>query len=371
MSDQQRDYYEVLGVARDADSKAIKDAFRSLALKYHPDRNKEPGAEDRFKEIAEAYAILSDATKRAAYDAGGFAGVAGLNREDLFGGINFEDIFSGLNFDFAEGTPFASFFQRRRSEPTHGANIEVDVVVPLERLVSGGDEVVRLSRPAPCPACHGVGEAGGGTPPACEACHGTGRITRSQRVDTEHVLIQHLLTCPDCGGKGRKLQHPCAQCEGHGMVEQEESLKVKIPVGAEDGVALRVPGKGMPSADSGGKAGDLYVIVRTQPDPRFERVGADLLRLETIAVTDAVLGTTLNVPTLDGSARVVVPPGTQPDAVLRLNGKGLPRFGQDVHGDLFLRLAVQIPEHLTPKEQELYKNLRELESQPKKGICPQ
>jgi len=356
----QRDYYEVLGIARDADAKAIKDAFRDLALKYHPDRNKEPGAEERFKEIAEAYAILSDPKKRADYDARGFAGVAGFSREDLFGGIDFEDIFGGLNFGFGEGSPFESFFHRRHAGPARGANIEVELTVPLERVVSGGEAQVRLTRPAPCPACHGTGEAGGATPPKCEVCHGTGRITHSRRDDKEHVLIQHITTCAACGGQGFTHVHPCPQCHGGGEVEQEESLTVKIPVGAEEGLALRIPGKGMPSPDPGGVAGDLFAVVRTQPDPRFERMGADLLRQTTISVADAVLGTTLTVPTLTGSLSVVVPPGTQPDAVLRLKQQGLPAFGEGPRGDMFLRIKVQMPERLSGPERDLYEKLRAL-----------
>lgn len=354
----QRDYYEVLGVARNAEHRAIRDAFRNLVLKYHPDRNKEPSAEERFKEIAEAYAILSDPKKRADYDARGFAGVAGFSREDLFGGINFEDIFAGLNFDFGGGSPFEGFFHRRRTGPARGTNIEVDLFVPLERVASGGEEEVRLTRPVACPACHGTGEKGGAAPPKCQACAGTGRITHSRRDDKEHVLIQQISTCPDCHGRGSKLEHPCPQCQGRGEVEQEEALAVQIPVGVEEGLALRIPGKGMPSPDPGGVPGDLFVVVRTRPDARFERVGADLMRLETISLTDAVLGTTVNAPTLEGSASVAVPPGMQPDAVLRLKGKGLPAFGEGQRGDLYLRIGVRIPECLTHQEHELYEKLR-------------
>lgn len=361
MADQKRDYYEVLGVARDADAKAIKDAFRELALRYHPDRNKEPGAEERFKDIAEAYAILSDPKKRADFDARGFAGVADFSREDLFGGINFDDIFGGLNFGFGGGNPFEGFFHRHRAGPAHGANIEVEVHVPLARVASGGEVKVQLTRPAPCTACHGSGEAGGAAPPKCEACQGTGRITHSRRDDKQHILIQHVTACADCEGRGFKRVHPCTACQGRGEVVQDESLTLKIPVGVEEGMALRISGKGMPSPDAGGTAGDLYAVVRTEPDPRFERVGADLLRQTAISVVDAVLGTTLTVPTLDGSASVTVPPGTQPDAVLRLKGKGLPVFGKGAHGDLYVRLAVSIPQHLSAAQRQLFEQLRALE----------
>lgn len=361
MAEQQRDYYEVLGIARDADPKAIKNAFRDLALKYHPDRNKEPGAENRFKEIAEAYAVLSDPKKRADYDDKGFAGVADFSRDDLFGGINFEDIFSGMNFGFGEGNPFESFFHRRRTGPVRGANIEVEVNVSLDLVANGGEAPVRLRRPAACPACRGTGQAGGVAPPRCEACQGTGRVTHSRRGNKENVLIQHITTCPACEGRGFKLEHPCTQCNGRGEVLQEEDLTVKIPAGVDEGLALRIPGKGMPSPQADGLAGDLFVVVRTLPDPRFERVGADLLRQATIPVTEAVLGTTLIVPTLTGSANVVVPPGTQPDAVMRLKHQGLPVMGDGHRGDMFLRIKLQVPEKLGREERELYEKLHALE----------
>lgn len=354
----------MLGVAKDADQKAIKDAFRNLALKYHPDRNKEPGAEERFKEIAEAYAILSDPKKRSEYDTRGFAGVEGFSQEDLFGGIDFGDIFGGLNFDFGFGgdSPLEGFFHRARRGPARGANIEVDLSIPLERVVTGGEEKVRLSRPSACAACHGAGAESGTAPQACETCKGTGRITRSSQKEKGHVLIQQISTCPDCHGRGSIIEHPCAQCGGSGEVEQEEDLTVKIPKGVEEGMALRIPGKGVPSRDAGGVTGDLFVVVRTKNDPRFERDGADLLRQETIPLTDAVLGATLQVPTLDGTASVTIPHGTQPGAVLRLKEKGLPEFGNERHGDMYLRIDVQVPEKLSREERELYERLRAIGS---------
>lgn len=356
----QRDYYEVLGVAKKADQKEIKDAFRTLAMKYHPDRNKEPGAEERFKEIAEAYAILSDPKKRADYDSRGFAGVEGFSQEDLFGGINFEDIFGGLNFDFGGG-PFEGFFHRRRhAGPVRGENIEVEMTIPLERVDSGGEEKVRLGRPATCHACHGTGAEGGAAPKTCDTCKGSGRITRSSRQEKEHVLIQQISTCPVCYGRGSIVEHPCSVCHGSGQEDHEETLTVKIPQGVEEGMALRIPGKGMPGPQAGGVAGDLFVVVRTKQDPRFERAGADLLRQETIALTDAVLGTELDVPTLDGSASVTIPAGIQPGAVLRVKGKGLPEFGSNRRGELYLRIEVKIPERLSKEERELYERLRVL-----------
>lgn len=344
--------------------KTIKDAFRTLAMKYHPDRNKDPGAEERFKEIAEAYAVLSDPKKRAEYDARGFSAVEGFSQEDLFGGINFDDIFGGLNFDFGGGSPFESFFHRRRTGPVQGANIETELYIPLQRVASGGEEVLRLRRPGICASCHGTGAQGGARPETCEVCKGTGRLTKSRHQDERHILIQQISTCPACHGRGSIIRNPCAECHGSGETDREETLTVSIPQGVEEGMALRIPGKGMSSPDAGGVAGDLYVLVRSKPDPRFERAGADLLRQETIAVTDAVLGTTLQVPTLSGSISVTVPAGTQPDTVLRLKGKGLPEFGNGQYGDLYVRIGVHVPDRLVSEERALYERLRALGGKP-------
>lgn len=360
MATARRDYYEVLGIPRDADEKAIKNAFRTLALKYHPDRNKAPDAEERFKEIAEAYAVLSDPKKRKEYDSAGFAGVAGFSPEDLIGGIDFGDIFGGLNFDFGGGL-FDGFFGRRRRGPVRGANLEVEVTLPLERVMRGGEEQVHVGRPQVCAACNGSGAKAGTQPRACEACGGSGRQTRSRREGKGAVLIQQVTTCPACHGRGRIIDQSCPECRGEGEVEGEETLTVRIPIGVEEGMALRIPGRGMPSPDKNGSPGDLFVVVRTAPDPRFERAGADLWREEAIQVADAALGTTLTVPTLEKPAKVTVPAGTQPNAVLRLRGKGLPEFGGARRGDLYLRLLVQVPQQLGTEERGLYEKLRSLQ----------
>ena len=350
-----RDYYEVLGVPRDADGKAIKDAFRQLALKYHPDRNKEPGATDRFKEIAEAYAVLSDPKKRAEYDARGYAGVAGFSPEDLFGGINFEDIFGGLGFDFGGPSVFDRLF-RRGAAPRQGESLEVTLTVPLERVLTGGEETVRVSRPAPCQACQGSGAKAGTKPRACAKCGGSGQLVRSQRKGG--VSLQQITTCPECVGRGTIIDTPCPECGGKGQVARDESLTVRIPVGVEEGMVLRVPGHGLPGEKPGVPPGDLFVVVRTADDPRFERHGRDLYRVETVDIVDAVLGTSIDVPTLDGQVSVKVPAGTQPDSMLRLRGKGLPRFGGGSRGDLYVRLRVHVPERLSDRQRRLFEQLR-------------
>ncbi|NOR51094.1 MAG: DnaJ domain-containing protein [Gammaproteobacteria bacterium] len=377
MATEQRDYYEVLGVARDADQKAIKSAFRKLALKYHPDRNKKPGAEEHFKEIAEAYAILSDPKKRAPYDARGFAGVADFSAEDLFGGIDFGDIFGnmgnngnvGFNFNFDGGVPghrggiFDGLFGHRQPQgPIKGRDIEVAVRVGLDLINNGGEKSVQISHPMACPVCHGSGAEAGSNPRKCEACGGSGKrvLSRKETKDQGSFVFQQISICPICHGKGEFIDRPCKECHGTGQLEKAESLKVKIPKGCEEGMALRITGHGLPSPEPSGLPGDLYVIVHTEPDPRFERLGADLWRSETITIADAVLGTQIDLPTLDSTIKVKVPAGTQHNEVLRVRNKGLPHFSSDQRGDLKIRIQVKIPKKLTSEERKLYEQLRSL-----------
>lgn len=290
-----RDFYEVLGLSRNADERAIRDAFRQLALKYHPDRNKSPGAEERFKEIAEAYAVLSDPKKRAEYDARGFGGVSGYSAEDLFGGIDFEDLFGGLGIEFGFG-PGGSLFEQlffggrnRARRPRRGMNLETELQVSLETVLRGAQSTVRLSVP---------GESGA------------------------------------------------------------REISLHVPPGVEDGMALRVPGRGMQSRTRGGPPGDLFVVIRVLPDRRFMREGSHLWTQVSIPVTDAVLGSRVAVSTLEGESVVTIPEGTQPDTILRLRGKGLPELGRARRGDLLVRLAVEIPERLSSEERALYERLR-------------
>jgi molecular chaperone DnaJ len=351
----QQDYYEVLGVTRDADQRAIKDAFRRLALQYHPDRNKDPGAEERFKKIAEAYAVLSDPNKRTEYDTHGFAAVAGFAPEDLFGGVDFGDLFGGLGFDFGGGL-FDRLFRRDRVTG-RGANIEVDVTVPLAMIAVGGEETVLIRRPSTCAECQGKRTEGGVDPKRCSDCNGTG-----QRVATKQqrgMTIRQISICSRCRGDGVIIEKRCSACGGTGQVAREEALTVRIPRGAEEGMALRIPGHGMPSPTKSGAPGDLYVVIRSAPDPRFDRQGADLYRTETLEVPDAVLGAALTVPTLDGTAEIRIPAGTQSNQIFRVRGKGLPRFGDAGRGDLYVRLALRIPERLSANERALYEELRE------------
>jgi molecular chaperone DnaJ len=358
-----RDYYEILGLSPDADAKAIKQAFKRLAMKYHPDRNKSADAEARFKEVAEAYAVLSDPKKRASYDARGHAGVSGFSADDLFRDIDFGEIFGQGFAGFGLGDDlFSRFFgDVRRPEPrvVRGGNIHTTLELPLEKIAQGGSEKIRFLRPRSCPHCHGSGADPAHPPRDCSACGGTGmRVERSQR---QGILFQQSSTCPVCHGQGQIIDKLCPQCGGQGQLEEEETLELKIPPGIEEGMTLRVPGHGQPSVAAGGEAGDLYVIVRSRPDPRFERHGRDLWRSEILAIAEAVLGCSRQVPTLDGMVKMNIPPATQPDEVLRLRGKGLPGYRDPLRGDLLVRIRVEIPRKLSGEQRRLYEALLKLE----------
>lgn len=356
---EKQDYYEVLGVAKDADEKSIRDAFRKLALKYHPDRNKEPGAEEKFKEIAEAYAILSDPKKRKEYDNRGFAGVSGFSREDLFSGINFDDIFgTTMGFDLGGfgGGLFDGIFGKRHHRADHGADIRVELVVPLQKILTGGEEKVMISHPRTCSHCQGQGSSPGSTPRICESCHGSGHLVNVRKEG--NVSIQESRTCTLCRGKGKFIDNPCPECHGSGSVDNPETLSVKIPVGAEEGMMLRIPEHGLPSKDKTRKPGDLLISVRTHYDPYFTRADADLWHTHTIGAIDAILGTDIHVNTLEGPLKVHIPQGTQPHSVLRVAGQGLPFFGDTKRGDLFLRINIHIPQEISKQERLLYEQLK-------------
>ncbi|HEY0945008.1 MAG TPA: DnaJ C-terminal domain-containing protein [Opitutaceae bacterium] len=349
------DYYALLGVAPDAGEKAIRDAFRELALKYHPDRSREPGAEAKFREIAEAYAVLSDPRKRAAYDSAGAAGVAGLSAEDLFGGIDFDEVLSGRGFGL--GQSVFDRFLRRRGLP-RGEDLVVDLDISLAQVATGGEEVVRVVRVSPCPDCRGSGAKTGTTRRICKTCEGAGRKVTARREGG--ATVQQITACPECDGRGYFIDEPCFKCAGRGEVAREETLTVQVPPGIDEGMTLRVPGRGQPSSDPKGKPGDLLVVARSLPDPRFERRGEHLWHDEKIGIPAAVLGAIVEVPTLDGTVGITIPPGTQPDTVLRLRGRGLPRFGGRGRGDLYVRVQVRVPQRLSAEERRLYAQLKKL-----------
>jgi len=349
-----RDYYEVLDVPRDADARTIKNAFRQLARRYHPDTSTEPDAEQRFKEIAEAYGVLSDPAKRASYDAQGFAGVAGATAEDLWGGIDLADI-------FGSGAPvFDSLFERLfgspAAGPSRGEDVRMNLAVSLNEVLTGGKQAVTIRRPGPCPQCAGSGSRPGTAPRRCPGCGGTGQLALASRHGP--VMVRQVTTCPGCQGRGRVIDRPCPACEATGSTVQEEKVTIRIPPGIPDGATLRLAGYGMPSLLPGGRPGDAYVTIRSRTDPRFTRVGADLYYDLHIQAPDAALGMTAAIPVLDGQAQVQVPPGTQPGAVLRLAGRGLPRYPGHGRGSLNVTVILDIPRQLSARQRQLYQQLR-------------
>jgi len=349
-----RDYYEVLGVPRDADIKTIKNAFRQLARRYHPDTSTEPDAEQRFKEITEAYGVLSDPAKRASYDGQGSAGLAGATAEDLWGGIDFADIFgSGAP---AFGGLFERLFGPSTTGPQRGQDVHLDLALSLEEVLAGGDHAVTIRRPGPCPRCAGSGARPGTAPRRCPGCGGTGQRAVASRYGG--LMVRQVTTCPQCGGRGLIIDRPCPACAASGRAVREETVTIRIPPGIPEGAALRLAGHGMPSAVPGGLPGDAYVNIRTRADPRFTRAGADLWYDLHIGAPDAALGVTTAVPVPGGQARVRVPPGTRPGSVLHVGGKGLPRYGGHGRGSLNLTVILDIPRQLSPRQRQLYQQLR-------------
>ena len=290
------DYYEVLGVPRDADTKTIKNAFRQLARRYHPDTSTEPDAEQRFKEIAEAYGVLSDPAKRASYDAQGSAGLAGATAEDLWGGIDFTDIFG------SGAAAFGSLFERLFGPPAagrpRGQDVHLDLVISLEEVLTGGTQEVTIRRPGPCPRCAGSGSRPGTAPRRCPGCGGTGQRAVASRHGP--LMVRQVITCPECAGRGRVIDQPCPACEASGRALREEKVTIRIPPGIPEGAMLRLAGRGMPSPVPGGPPGDAYASIRTRPDPRFTRDGADLWHDLHIQAPDAALGVTAAVPVPGG-----------------------------------------------------------------------
>ncbi|GAA5024683.1 J domain-containing protein [Kitasatospora paranensis] len=365
-----RDFYDILGVSRDADPKTLKQAFRELARRYHPDLSTDPDAQDRFKEVAEAYGVLSDPQRRAEYDERGAARPAAVSVEDLLAGLDLGDVFAGAGGrvfgrggGFLGGSfddPFGAPSDVGRG-PVRGADIELDLTVPLSAVISGSTETVTVRRPAVCPGCGGTGAARG-APQQCPHCRGSGQQVTERRLG--NTVLQKVTTCRTCGGRGAVLRDPCGTCAGSGRAVVNEPVSFRIPAGTLEGTVFRLPGRGTPSPDAHGTSGDAYVTVRTATDPRFTRQGADLWHGLEIPVHQAVLGTTLSVPAPDGPVPLTVPPGVQPGTVLDLPGRGLPRIGGRGRGSLRVSITVRVPEHPSDEEQALYRSLAALHAEP-------
>ncbi len=361
-----RDYYDVLDVSRNAPKEEIKKAYRKLALKYHPDRNKSPDAEEKFKEISEAYAVLSDEEKRMQYDQFGHEGIRGrYTRDDIFRGADFESIFRDIGFGLGGfNTIFETFFGRRgrrRHGPRKGADLRYDLEITLEEAASGLDKEIAVPGFDVCVNCQGSGAQPGTGPKNCPKCNGTGEIRRTRSVGYMHFT--EIQTCNECQGKGVSIKNLCKTCKGTGTVQHLHSLKLKIPQGIDDGHSLRLGGEGEPGVQ-GGPKGDLYVVIHVKPHDIFERHGDDILCEAQIGFSQAALGTKINVPTLDGKAKLKIPAGTQTDTLFRLRHKGVPHLQGWGRGDQLVRIVVRTPAKLTQRQKKLLAELaKEMEDE--------
>lgn len=349
------DYYKVLGVPRDADAETIKTAFRRLAHRYHPDVSTEPDAEQRFREIAEAYGVLSDPAKRASYDERGSDGVVESTAEDLWRGIDLTDIFG------SRAPSFDALFERlfgplTSTGPLPGDDVRLELTISLAEVMTGEDRVVTIRRPSPCPQCGGRGSVPGARTRRCQRCGGAGQWMVTGRQGRQ--LVRQVITCPECAGQGRVIDQRCPVCNATGWTTRDETVGIHIPPGIPEGATMKLTGQGMPSPVPGGAAGDAYVTIHTRSDPLFSRVGADLWHDLHIPVPDAALGVTTTVHLPGGHVRVRVPPGTQPGSVLRVAGKGLPSYEGADHGDLQLKVILEIPRQLSAPQRQLYEQLR-------------
>jgi len=350
-----RDYYEVLGVSRNASDEEIKRAFRKLAFQYHPDHNRNPGAEDKFKEINEAYQVLSDQEKRSSYDRYGRVDIKGWEGFPDFGlGDIFESFFGGFG-----GTPFGRTAQRA---PQKGDSLRTHLNLSFEEAVFGCQKEVEIQRIENCPLCRGVGSQPGTNPQTCPECRGTGQVRKVQQ--SIFGRFSHISTCPLCKGSGTIITNPCSQCRGKGRVKAKRKLMVDIPAGVDDGYQVHLDGEG-DAGLYGGAPGALYIDLSVRPHNLFHRDGVDILCELPINFAQATLGDEIEVPSLDGKASLRIPPGTQNGRVFRLKGKGVPQLNGRGKGDQLVKVVVVTPQHLDGKQRRLFEELAKILPQAK------
>lgn len=354
MAETKRDYYEVLGVSRDADDNALKKAYRALAKKYHPDIN--PGdkeAEAKFKEASEAYAVLSDPEKRRQYDQFGHAafenGGAGAAGGWDFSGGDMGDIFGDIFGDLFGG--FGGRTRTRRSNaPMKGANLRTSVRITFEEAIFGTEKELEMNLKDECTHCHGTGAKEGTTPQTCPKCSGTGQVVYTQQ--SMFGMVRNVQTCPDCGGKGTIIKDKCPHCYGTGFIQNRKKIQVSIPAGIDSGQSVRIRGKGEPGTN-GGERGDLLVEVVVSQHPTFKRQDTNIFSTVPVSFAQAALGDTLRIKTVDGEVEYQVKPGTQTDTRIRLKGKGVPYLrNKNMRGDHYVTLVVEVPEHLNEEQKE-------------------
>jgi molecular chaperone DnaJ len=358
-----RDYYEILGVSRNATEAELKKAYRQLALKYHPDKN--PGnkeSEEKFKEAAEAYEVLSDAEKRKRYDQFGHAAMGGPGSGGPQWSGNMEDIFSHFGDIFGGHNPFESFFgggsggQRTRRHVNRGNNLRIKVKLTLEEIAHGVEKKIKVNKASSCKSCSGTGAQNGSSFQTCSMCKGSGQIRRVSQ--TILGTMQTTTTCPQCSGEGQTISNSCKTCHGSGVTFGEEVISINIPAGVGEGMQLNVSGKGN-AGERGGMPGDLLIVIEEAPHEHLIRDGQNLMYDLHISFSDAALGSGAEIPTLEGKAKIKIEPGTQAGRVLRLKGKGLPSVNGYGKGDLLVNVNVWTPKNLTPEEKRVLERLRE------------
>jgi molecular chaperone DnaJ len=348
-----RDYYEVLGVGKDAGDQEIKGAYRKLALKFHPDRNPDsPDAEENFKAAAEAYSVLSDAQKRAAYDRYGHAGLQGAAGAAGFNPEAFTDFSDILGNFFDLGDLFGGGGGRRRNRAQRGEDVRYDLELTFEEAVFGMNADIQVPRMDRCDRCRGAGSEPGSGPSQCPTCHGRGEVLYQQS------FLSIRRTCSTCGGSGQVIRNPCGQCRGNGFRQIQRKLKVTVPAGVDNNTRIRLATEGQPGSN-GGPPGDLYVFLKVKEHPFFERQGQDLHCTIPINLAQAALGAEIQVPTLDQPHKLKIPEGTQSGAQFRLRHKGVPVVNGSARGDLYVHVNVQIPARLTRDQKKLMEQLRE------------
>lgn len=354
-----RDYYEVLGVQKDATTQDIKTAYRKLALKYHPDRNKAPDAEEKFKEISEAYAVLSDDQKRGQYDQYGHAGINGkYSWEDIYRNADFESIFRDLGFG-GFGTIFDMFFggrTRRRNGPRKGADLRSDIEITLEEAAFGLEKELEVPGFDVCSTCNGSGMKSGTGSQRCQKCEGVGEIRYARNFGG--MYFTQVQPCDACNGRGFPVENLCQKCKGAGALQALHKINLRVPAGIENGISLRVGGEGQPGF-KGGPKGDLYVVVHVKPHDLFKRRGDDILYQAQITFPQAALGTKIDVPTLHGEAKLKIPSGTQSGTIFRLKGKGIPHLNGWGKGSQFVKVVVHTPTKLTRSQKNIITKLAE------------
>ncbi|MDD1418405.1 molecular chaperone DnaJ [Dolichospermum sp. ST_sed1] len=359
-----RDYYETLGVSRDADKEEIKQAYRRLARKYHPDVNKESGAEERFKEINRAYEVLSEPEVRARYDRFGEAGVsgaaaasAGAGFQDMGDMSGFADIFESIFSGFA-GAPGGQPQQRRRSGPVRGDDLRLDLKLDFREAVFGGEKEIRISHLETCEVCTGSGAKSGTRPRTCSTCSGSGQVRRVTR--TPFGSFTQVSTCPTCDGTGTVVEDKCDACDGKGANQVTKKLKINVPAGVDNGTRLRISQEG-DAGQRNGPPGDLYVYLFVNEDEEFHREGINVNSEIKISYLQAILGCRLEVNTVDGPVELIIPSGTQPHTVMKLENRGVPRLGNPVsRGDHLLTVLIDIPTKIIPEERELLEKLAKI-----------